>query len=62
MPNVIVTSHRAFLTAEALNNIAETTTANIRSYFDNDGICDNELCYRCGNSERYRKERKERCF
>ena len=62
MPNVIVTSHQAFLTEEALNNIAETTVNNIRSYFDNDGICDNELCYRCGNIERCKKERKEKCF
>ena len=59
MPNVIVTSHQAFLTEEALNNIAETTVNNIRSYFDNNGICDNELCYRCGNIERCKKERKE---
>ena len=29
MPNVIVTSHQAFLTEEALNNIAETTVSNI---------------------------------
>lgn len=28
MPNVIVTSHQAFLTEEALNNIAETTLSN----------------------------------
>ena len=62
MPNVIVTSHQAFLTEEALNNIAETTVNNILSFFDNDGICDNELCYRCGNVERCRKERKQRCF
>ena len=62
MPNVIVTSHQAFLTEEALNNIAETTVNNIRSCFDNDGVCDNELCYRCGNIERCRKERRERCF
>jgi len=62
MPNVIVTSHQAFLTEEALNNIAETTVNNILSYFNNDGVCDNELCYRCGNVERCRKERKERCF
>jgi Lactate dehydrogenase and related dehydrogenases len=62
MPNVIVTSHQAFLTEEALNNIAETTVNNIRSFFDNDGICDNELCYRCGNIEKCRKERKQRCF
>ena len=62
MPNVIVTSHQAFLTEDALNNIAETTVNNILSYFENDGICDNELCYRCVNIERCKKERKERCF
>ena len=62
MPNVIVTSHQAFLTEEALNNIADTTVNNIRSYFENDGVCDNELCYRCGNIERCKRERKEKCF
>ena len=30
MPNVIVTSHQAFLTKEALENIATTTIENIR--------------------------------
>lgn len=62
MPNVIVTSHQAFLTEEALNNIAETTVNNILSYFENDGMCDNELCYRCGHIEQCKKERKEKCF
>lgn len=62
LPNVIVTSHQAFLTEEALNNIAETTVNNIISYFENDGLCDNELCYRCGNIETCKKERKQRCF
>ena len=62
MPNVIVTSHQAFLTEEALGNIAETTVNNILSYFRNDGICDNELCYRCGNVERCKSGRRERCF
>ncbi len=62
MPNVIVTSHQAFLTEEALNNIAETTVNNIISCFEKDGMCDNELCYRCGNIEHCKKERKERCF
>lgn len=62
MPNVIVTSHQAFLTEEALNNIAETTVNNILSCFEKDGICDNELCYRCGNIEKCKKERKEKCF
>lgn len=62
MPNVIVTSHQAFLTQEALYNIAETTVKNIKSYFTNDGICDNELCYRCGSIDKCKKDRKERCF
>ena len=62
MPNVIVTSHQAFLTAEALNNIAETTMNNIRSYYENDGICDNELCFRDGRIDTLKKDRKEKCF
>lgn len=62
MPNVIVTSHQAFLTEEALNNIAETTVTNIKSCFENNGICNNELCYRCGNIEQCKKERKDKCF
>ncbi len=48
MPNVIVTSHQAFLTEEALSNIAETTTQNIVQ-MARDGQCPNELCYR-GNT------------
>lgn len=62
MPNVIVTSHQAFLTEDALNNIAETTVNNILSYYNNNGICDNELCYRCGNVERCKIKRNQRCF
>lgn len=46
MPNVIVTSHQAFLTEEALLSIAETTTENIVS-FTQKGSCENELCYKC---------------
>ena len=44
MPNVIVTSHQAFLTEEALDNIAGTTISNIVSLRDT-GDCINELCY-----------------
>ena len=62
MPNVIVTSHQAFLTEDALDNIAQMTVNNILSYYNNDGICDNELCYRCGNIERCKNSRKQRCF
>jgi D-lactate dehydrogenase len=25
-------------------------------------MCDNELCYRCGNIEQCKKERKGKCF
>lgn len=47
MPNVIVTSHQAFLTEEALENIAETTVMNIVD-FEKTGQCPNEVCYRGG--------------
>lgn len=50
MPNVIVTSHQAFLTEEALNNIAETTVSNLVSFFATNQ-CPNELCYRGGSAE-----------
>ena len=42
MPNVLVTSHQAFLTEEALSNIAETTVQNIVDIFEK-GNCENEL-------------------
>ncbi|MCI8372131.1 MAG: 2-hydroxyacid dehydrogenase [Lachnospiraceae bacterium] len=34
MPNVLLTSHQAFLTEEALENIASVTIGNIRSFFE----------------------------
>ena len=42
MPNVIVTSHQAFLTEEALDNIADTTVSNILAYLQ-DGTRQNEV-------------------
>ena len=42
MPNVIVTSHQAFLTEEALSNIAETTAKNIAAVLHGEP-CANEL-------------------
>ncbi len=42
MPNVIVTSHQAFLTEEALDNIAETTVSNILGYLQ-DGSAENKI-------------------
>lgn len=35
MPNVLLTSHQAFLTEEALSNIAETTLNNVKEFFLN---------------------------
>lgn len=61
MPNVIVTSHQAFLTNEALKNIAETTVQNLLS-LQREGRSDNELCYRCENFDTCSKDRKEKCF
>jgi len=50
MPNVIVTSHQAFLTEEALMNIAETTVQNLKDFFEKNR-CENELCWRGGTTE-----------
>lgn len=58
MPNVIVTSHQAFLTEEALMNIAETTINNLTELF-RDGTCPNELCYRGGVAKDCKKGK---CF
>ena len=61
MPNVLLTSHQAFLTEEALGNIAQTTVQNIVTFFER-GVCENELCYHCGKVESCRKKRMEKCF
>jgi D-lactate dehydrogenase len=42
MPNVIVSSHQAFFTKEALSNIASTTIENITEFFKT-GKCKNEV-------------------
>ncbi len=41
-PNVIITSHQAFLTEEALKNIASVTLSNLEEYFHT-GKCSNEI-------------------
>lgn len=41
-PNVIITGHQAFFTEEALNNIAETTLANITSFSEGE-TCANRV-------------------
>lgn len=62
MPNVIVTSHQAFLTEEALNNIAETTVNNILNFFNGVPSPETEVCYHCGRQNDCRKERHQKCF
>lgn len=63
LPNVLITSHQAYLTKEALGNIAETTIKNIEQFFSNEFI-ENELCYHCekGNMEKCYRNRKKNCF
>ena len=64
MPNVIVTSHQAFLTNEALGNIAETTIKNLDEYFSGE-FMNNELCYHCqqaSNPEACYRSKTKRCF
>ena len=50
MPNVIVTSHQAFLTEDALSSIAKTTVENILALVKN-GQCENEVCFLEGQAE-----------
>lgn len=61
MPNVIVTSHQAFLTREALHNIAQTTLSNCREFFDGNALT-NEVCYQCSKGEACPKGKDQRCF
>lgn len=61
MPNVIVTSHQAFLTEEALAAIAQTTADNIVSSLEC-GECENEICYRCERLGECKKGRVGKCF
>ena len=46
LPNVILTSHQAFLTNEALKNIAEVTISNLEDFFAGKPL-KNEVCYCC---------------
>lgn len=63
-PNVLLTAHQAFLTDEALRNIAQETFKNLDDYFAG-GALENEVCYMCdrdGADAQCRKNRRERCF
>ena len=61
MPNVIITSHQAYLTSEALDNIASTTIDNFNTFMKQ-GYGDNELCYGCGKVDDCMKNRNHKCF
>ncbi|MCE5300293.1 MAG: 2-hydroxyacid dehydrogenase [Spirochaetia bacterium] len=58
--NVLVTSHQAFFTGEAITNIAETTMCNLDDYFHGRPL-KNEICYQCGEKN-CRKDKRGRCF
>lgn len=61
LPNVIVTSHQAYLTKQALDNIAQTTIRNMNDYI-NSGYGENELCYGCGKVDECMENRNKKCF
>jgi D-lactate dehydrogenase len=61
MPNVILTSHQAFLTKEALGNIAQTTLKNIEDFLQN-GMSPNEICYKCPKVAQCDQKHGEKCF
>ena len=44
MPNVLVTSHQAFLTEEALDNIAATTVQNLLDFADGNENTNTKVC------------------
>ncbi len=57
--NVLITSHQAFFTQEALLNIATTTLNNIRDFREGKALV-NEVCYKCDDN--CRKLKGGRCF
>ena len=59
--NVLVTSHQAFLTAEALANISSTTLGSIDSYFKQKEL-NNEICYQCTTDKPCPKDINGKCF
>ncbi|MDD3171911.1 MAG: 2-hydroxyacid dehydrogenase [Bacilli bacterium] len=63
-PNVIITSHQAFFTEEALNAIAKVTLNNLDDFYA-DKFLSNEICYRCEkvkDKQKCLRERNSRCF
>lgn len=58
--NVLITSHQAFFTKEALKNIAETTLNNIKDFIEGKNLI-NEICYKCNQGSCTKKE-NGKCF
>lgn len=52
-PNVLLTSHQAFLTEEALKEIAHTTLTNLAQTIQNKTY-ENEICYQCTSTGKAR--------
>lgn len=59
-PNVLMTSHQAFFTVEAMQNIAETTLNNIKQFANKEQLT-NEICYQCEQTP-CRKKEQGKCF
>ncbi len=62
-PNVLLTSHQAFLTQEALAGIAQTTLENLDDFFSGNDL-KNEVCYQCDSGKiiECRSNHTGRCF
>lgn len=62
-PNVLLTSHQAFLTQEALDAIATVTLSNLDAFFEGKPL-ENEVCYHCqaNKYENCIKNENGRCF
>ncbi len=52
LPNVVLTAHQAFLTEEALGEIARVTLSNIRDWAQGKAL-PNEICYHCEEDGKY---------
>jgi len=64
LPNVLITSHQAFLTDEALMAIARTTLDSVRAFFAGLPL-ENEICYYCqqgGQTADCHRIKGGRCF
>lgn len=60
--NVIMTSHQAFFTKEALEKISEVTFINLKQFCQGEQL-DNEICYRCSEfGKGCHKQQGKPCF